>query len=347
MITLKEIARLANVSYTTVSNVIHGNTDRVSSSTIEKINAIIKETGYIPNMYARSLAQQSSRVVAYIELHQANRFDSPFFSSLIETLENALHQKDYYLMVRRAYDKDDLIHFLKCWNVDGLFFTGLGDPVMMDVINNLEIPAVTINSYFSFDRVSNVRTDDCEGGYLATRHLLENGHRRIAIAFPCFEKNSVDESRFDGYRKALAQFGITFDQSLFFNCAARKTDGIQLGKELAHIGDLTAVFATSDMLAMEIMAGLRQAGKEVPRDISIVGFDNVRLSQLSNPPLTTISQNIEETGRLAVQFMVERIKNKSRQKLIRTILPVELVERQSVRRIGTLKAPSLPVTQDV
>lgn len=344
MITLKEIARLANVSYTTVSNVVNGNTGRVSQTTIEKINAILKETGYIPNMYARSLVQQSSRVIAYIELHPANRFDSPFVSSLIETLESALHNKDYYLMVRRAQDKDDLIHFLKCWNVDGLFFTGLGDPAMMDVINNMGIPTVTIDSYSSLDRVSNVRADDCEGGYLATRHLLDNGHRRIAVAFPSLDANSVDEQRLEGYRKALGQFGIPFDDSLLFDCTTRKTSGIQLGEELARLDGLTAVFATSDMLALEIMAGLRQAGKAVPDDMSIVGFDDARLSRLSNPTLTTIHQSIEEKGQIAVQFMIDRIENKGRQKIMHTILPVKLVGRQTVRRIGALKPLPVPAS---
>lgn len=337
MATIKDIAREAGVSYTTVSNVIHGKTDHVSPRTIESINEIIERIGYVPNMSARSLVSNSSKVVGFIN-HLVPTMDGgfvtdPFHSAFIGSVEEVLRENGYYLMLRTVKDSDELIQFLHNWNLDGLFFTGLFEDRFFDTLKGLDVPIVLIDSYIKHHRIQNVGLEDFRGGYLATRYLLQNGHRNIAFASPGIRPGGVVEQRLNGYRRALSEFGVQFRTGFIFEREFDLSSGISLGKEIAAKEDVTAIFATADILAAEIMAGLHACGKRIPQDISIVGFDDISLCRLVTPALTTIHQDPAEKGRVAVEFMIRRLRDRPIEKN-EIILPVSLVERESVRKLG-------------
>lgn len=337
MVTIEDIAQEAGVSCTTVSNVIHNRTKRVSAATVERINEIIERRGYVPSLSARTLKTRSSRVVALIDHldgEQRSQFASdPFFSTLTGAVEQALRERGYFLMIRAISERDDLIAFLRNWNVDGLFMPGLfGDSPLYLALRSLDMPVVLTDSFVpELDNMVNIGLQDREGAHLATEYLIQNGHARIAFAGPEIRPGGVLEQRFLGYQDALHDNGIAFDPSHVFYSEFGTDKTIELGRQIAAREDITAVFATADILAAGIMSGVQQSGKQVPQDISIVGFDDIRWCRMMNPTLTTIRQNTEEKGRLAAEYMIRLLEGEALE-THNVILPVSLVERGSVTK---------------
>lgn len=337
MATIKDIAKAVGVSCTTVSNVIHGKPGRVSAETIIKINNSISDLGYVPNMSARSLVSNSSKVIGVINhiVTDKNRnfMEDPFHSVFIGSIESTLRENGYYLMLRTVETSDDLNFFLRNWNVDGLILTGIYEDDFYEVLTKLNIPIVLIDSYVSNPNICNVGLDDFNGGYIATKYLIDHGHTSIAFASPFIKYKGVVSERFNGYKKALAEANIEFNDNLVFEQELDTSTTIALGKSLAKRNDFTAIFATADILAAGIITGLKQAGKRVPEDISIVGFDDINLCNLVSPALTTIHQDAPLKGRLAVNYMIDKLEKtpiNSRE----VILPIRLVERDSVITIS-------------
>ena len=338
MVTIEDIAKEAGVSATTVSNVIHGRTNKVSAYTVELINEIIRERGYVPNLSARAMKTRSSKVVAlinHLESRDQEKFMSdPFFMDLTSAVEKALRERGYFLMIRAISESEDLLAFLRNWNVEGVFMPGLfEDEPFYQTLLDLKLPVVLTDSYVSnLGHMTNIGLQDFEGGRIATEHLVQNGHKRIVFAGPKVKPGGVVEQRLLGYKQALTDNGIPFDPSLVYECEFSTTKMMELGGALAKREDVTGVFATADILAAGIMSGLQQAGRMVPRDISIVGFDDINWARMTMPMLTTVHQDAVKKGRLAAECMIQLLEGESNQ-LQNRVLPVQLVERHSVRKI--------------
>ncbi|WP_286908491.1 LacI family DNA-binding transcriptional regulator [Clostridium sp. UBA1652] len=337
MATIKDIAKTVGVSCTTVSNVIHGKPGRVSAETIIKINKAIEDLNYVPNMSARSLVSNSSKVIGVINhivtTRDKNFMEDPFHSIFIGAIESTLRENGYYLMLRTVETSQDLNFFLRNWNVDGLILTGIYEDDFYSVLTKLNIPVVLIDSYVSNPNICNVSLEDFNGGYLATKYLIDHGHRSIAFASPFIKYKGVVSERFDGYKKALSESNIEFNKDLVFEQELDTPTAIALGKSLAKRDDFTAIFSTADILAAGIITGLKQAGKKVPDDVSIIGFDDINLCNLISPALTTIHQDAHLKGKLSVNYIIDKLENKPiHQK--ETILPVRVVERDSVMSIS-------------
>ncbi len=336
MSTIKDIANAVGVSCTTVSNVIHGRAGRVSAETIARINDAIDRLGYVPNMSARSLVSSSSRVIGMISHLTSNTketiVEDPFHSAFIGSIEKTLRENGYYLMLRAVETSSDLSAFLRNWNVDGLFFTGVFEDEFYHTLRELDIPIVLIDSYVPCSNICNVGLEDYQGGYTATQYLIRQGHHHIAFASPTIKTRGVVSERFQGYRDALAEASLAFRPELVFEQEFDTETTISLGRRLAQRNDITAVFATADILAAGIMAGIQQSGKSVPEDISVIGFDDINLCRLTSPTLTTIHQDAPLKGKLAVNFLIDMLdKNPLPQREV--ILPIQLVERNSVKKI--------------
>ncbi|MNM57780.1 HTH-type transcriptional repressor PurR [compost metagenome] len=337
MATIKDIAKTVGVSCTTVSNVIHGKPGRVSAETIIKINKAIEDLNYVPNMSARSLVSNSSKVIGVINhivtTRDKNFMEDPFHSIFIGAIESTLRENGYYLMLRTVETSQDLNFFLRNWNVDGLILTGIYEDDFYSVLTKLNIPVVLIDSYVSNPNICNVSLEDFNGGYLATKYLIDHGHRSIAFASPFIKYKGVVSERFDGYKKALSEANIEFNKDLVFEQELDTPTAIALGKSLANRNDFTAIFSTADILAAGIITGLKQAGKKVPDDISIIGFDDINLCNLISPALTTIHQDAHLKGKLSVNYIIDKLENKPIHQR-ETILPVRVVERDSVMSIS-------------
>lgn len=337
MATIKDIARYTGVSCTTISNVIHGRSNRVSQETIERVNDAIRVLGYTPNMSARTLVSKSSKVIAFINhvitRDDTNMMEDPFHSSAIGVIESALRENGYYLMLRTVKTTDELISFLQNWNVDGLFLTGIFHDTFFDALSAFHIPIVLIDSYVRQPNVYNVGLEDFKGSYLAARYLAEKGHTRIAYASPFMKDGGVLQERFLGYKAALTESGIPFDPSILFEYEMDSVASCHAAADAISVHrDITALVASADQLAIGIMSGLYARGIRVPEDISIIGFDDIAMCQMVTPPLTTIHQDMKLKAQTAVEFMLQLLDGETpRQSNI--ILPVHLTERQSVRSL--------------
>lgn len=337
MVTLKDIAAEAGVSITTVSNVVHNKKSRVSAELIAKIWEIIEREHYVPSMTARSLANDHSSIIGMVThitpQTQGSTVDDPFMSSIVASVEQRTRDEGYYLMIRSTEDAAALTSLIHSWRLSGLILTGLYPDDFFESVKKLGVPLVLIDSYVDDPDICSIGLEDEQGGYIATRHLLENGHRTIAFASPTIQPGGVIDLRLQGYRRALAEYGVAFDPALIFTQEISVQEGKRLGHLLAEKPEITAIFASADILAAGVMAGLSECGLNVPQDKSIVGFDDHYLSQLTCPGLTTIHQDSERKGFLATDMILAQVRGEEIAEK-HVILPVHLVERRSVRNLN-------------
>jgi len=336
MATLKDIAREAGVSITTVSNVIHNKKSRVSPELITKIHEIIKRENYIPSMTARTLANNASPIIGIINhtmFHAGGGFMAdPFHNIFMGSIEDCMREHGYFVMVRTVEDPRALEIVHRNWNLAGIILTGLFQDEFFDRLHSLKTPYVLIDSYIDLPGVYNVGLEDQKGGYIATKRLLEGGHRKIAFTGPKIRETGVVSQRLKGYKEALAEYNIQFDNELIFEVEITIDEGIKLGELLSGKKEITGIFSSADILAAGIITGLNSKGVTVPDDKSIIGFDDNYLCRIISPPLTTVHQDADEKGVIATEMMLAQLQGKEiPDKNI--VLPVHLVERESVRNI--------------
>ena len=197
----------------------------------------------------------------------------------------------------------------------------------------MQIPIVLIDSYCDDHYYHNVRIDDAYGSYLATKHVLENGHREVAFFAGQIKENGVMKKRLQGYRQALDEYGVAYQEDHVFEGQIDYQSGVVLTKKLLDSKlPVTAVVAAADILAIGAMKGFYEAGKKIPEDYSIIGFDDLEISQYMAPGLTTVKQQISRKGQKAVELLLKHIENPELSKQ-EEVLPLELVKRESVRKI--------------
>lgn len=334
--TLKDIAEKAGVSMMTVSNVINGKNHRVSAKTIEKVNRIIEECGYVPNLSARSLSNRTSNIVGIVisiqeEDAEENYFENPYISTMIGIMEKELRENGYYTMVRSVTRKDELMQLLKNWNVDGIIFLYQDhDGFLTDFLMNPPCPVAIFDNSCDYPGVINVRSDDRKGLYLATRYVINHGHTEIAFVAD-YEGNSLLTRRFEGYADALRECGLPFHKEYVFSCSPNYEGGIAAGQRIAAFGGkITAAVTTADICAAGVMEGARLGGLRVPGDLSVTGYDNLRLCQYLTPKLTSVSQNIKDKALMATKMLLEQISRGKPAEVTSVLMDVEMVERQSV-----------------
>lgn len=334
--TLKDIADKAGVSMMTVSNVINGKSSRVSAQTTEKVNAIIKECGYVPNLTARNLTRKNSNIIGVIisvNNQDENYLENPYVSTMIGIIEKELGKNGYYMMFRSVTKEKDISQFLKNWNVDGIIFLY---PDFLKYADNFiakpPCPFVVFDQPFKAPKVINICADDRKGLYLATKYMINRGHNHIAFAAD-YQSSTILTERFLGYRQALEECSIPFREDYVIPCEPSYEGGLFAGKKIAAMSNhLSAVVTTADICAIGIMEGARLGGLRIPVDLSISGYDNLSLCQYTTPKLTSVSQNIAQKARIAAQKLVEKIQNEScmDDSPCQITLDVEIVERQSV-----------------
>lgn len=330
--TIKEIAKIANVSQMTVSNVINKRYSKVSKKTIEKINIIIKDNNYIPNRSARNLSAQSSKIIAImvpLVYDNESLFSDPYTAQLVGILENDLRKKGYFAMIRSIKTMEDAIIFLNSWNIDGaIFIFPKADIDVEYLINNVSSEIVFFDSYQECDKALVININDYKGTYLATKYLINKGHKEIAFISPKKE-NKLIELRFNGYRDAMKENKIEIKESNIFESSISFDEGIKVGKKLSENKTISAAITTADIVAIGIIEGARLSGMRVPEDLSLIGFDNLTISNYCYPKLTTINQNILKKGEMAISLLLDKIQKIN--KLPNTLLiDVDLIERQSV-----------------
>lgn len=331
-VTLKDIADEAGVSMMTVSNVVNGKRARVSPETIERIQRIVAERGYVPSASARSLAAKSSRLIGLLvpAADEDSLMISPHNVAIVGQIERELRKGGYHLLLRGIAAPAEVAEALQSWSLDGAVLLGFLD----EEIDRLTARAVgkvsllAIDSYSGNPLTTGVRSDDYTGALLAARHLLELGHREIVFAGPSFTDVGVVHERFSGFQAAFAEAGLVW-QERKVSANTTHASGRELGRRLKSLHpSATAVFATADILAIGIMEGLAESGFSVPSDVSVLGFDDLDLSAYVTPKLTTIAQDIPRKAAIAVQLLLGTIEGKEHP-VDPITLEVRLIERGS------------------
>ncbi len=334
MIRIKDIADRAGVSPTTVSNVIHGKTGRVSKATVEKINRILKEMEYVPSISARMLANNSSGLIGvalgFMKKGNASSFEDPFVSAMLGNLEYQIREHGYYMMLVARHEQDDIMQQALGWNFDGMIAMALKEKEIAELSERLGKPLVTIDQYLPPELgVRSITMDDRGGAYQMSQYLIEKGHKKFLFLSDC--DLGVDHYRWLGVRQAMEEAGIEDFESRHIVIPWNPEQREKAYEEmLPFFKKQTALFFSSDYYALEASNFLQNRGIKVPEEISIAGFDDVTYATLARPKLTTVHQMVDGKARRAVEVLMHLIQDEPVQKDIPP-LPTTLVERESVR----------------
>ena len=335
MSTIKHIAKRAGVSATTVSNVLHGNTAKVSPAVRDRVRAIIDAENYAPNQGAIMLAGKKSRIVGVILFMEprsgSTAIEDPFVSTVIGTLEAEINRSGYFMMLRATSDKNEVFRLAATWKLAGLVMLCVPSEISSALRKSVANPIVFIDCYFADDGQSyhSIRLDDEGGGYEMTRYLLSLGHERIAFMANAPDVPNVDSTRYTGFNRALSERGIAPDDRRLFVVPKARERRIELYRSFAveHC-PFTALFFSADWYAAEAIDYLSERGVEIPRRLSIAGFDDNLLSRLSRPRITTVHQDVEAKGHKAAEMLLRLIR-KERVDAQEVSLPFRLVLRDS------------------
>lgn len=334
MVTIKDIAKQAGVSITTVSRALNGHDD-VNEATRRKVADIAQQMGYSPNMAARSLIMKKTKTLGLL-LSGITRYstkDNIAFEVLCGMNDRA-GELDYDLVLFSTTPQKQQTKSYKALcqerGVDGVMLMGirLDDPYLNEIIAS-DIACILIDIPLKGPNVGFVTSDNVGGAYAATRHLLENGHRKIGFINGHHQAH-VSIQRLEGYTQALKEYGIAVASDLLADGSFSENGGKEAAYQLlSRRPDATAVFCASDLMALGAIQAIRGLGMQIPGDISIVGFDNINLTEYCTPTLTTIHQNKYELGYQAAQMLIDLLEG--RKVMPQLTLPTQLVRRESVR----------------
>jgi len=337
MATIKEVANLAGVSVATVSHVIN-ETRYVSDSVRKQVQQAMDELGYRPNTLARSLRRGQTHTLGLILPDSAN----PFFAEVGRSIEIAAFAAGYNVILcntENDFEKETLYtNVLINKRVDGMIFVATGARSdSLQKLMELGLPAVVMDREFPEMEMDVVLSDNHQGGYLATQHLIALGHRRIGcIAGP--SKITPSALRVAGYTQALQESGLTVNPDFIMHGDFHPESGYKVaGEMLAGPTPPTAIFACNDLMAIGVLRAVAETGQRVPEDIAVIGYDDIELASYATPPLTTIKQPTLEMGSATLKFLLSRIKEK-RSTPQRMLLPVSLVVRGSCGQPNTVNS---------
>ncbi|CAH0533049.1 HTH-type transcriptional repressor PurR [Vibrio stylophorae] len=336
MATIKDVAKMAGVSTTTVSHVIN-KTRFVAEATTEKVWEAINTLNYAPSAVARSLKCNTTRTIGMLVTQSYNTF----FSEVVHGVEHYCYKHGYTLVLCNTEGsiskQRDYLRMLAEKRVDGLIVmcSDLSDELWHTLDRMVELPMVVMDWGPETPHSDKIIDNVEQGAYLAVRHLIEQGHEKIGCITGQMDKLTCRE-RLRGMQKALTEADLPLvDKWVLesdFECA-KTVDAVQQIIDMPESERPTALFAFNDIMALAAMSRFHQNGIRVPDDISIIGYDNIELAAYFSPPLTTIHQPKRRLGKTAVELLFKRMKDKEHE--IRTFaMAPELIERQSVKALN-------------
>lgn len=332
-ITMNDIAREAGVSVATVSRFINHEV-YVGEEKAKRIKEAIEKFHYMPNRFARGLKTSRSMQIMLIVPDIKN----PYYAKLYDVLQSIAHAEGYVVILFNTNESEaEEIHAIKLvseLNCDGVVFCSVSDDrEIIESLKQLNKPVVASSGFDNkiFDTVHGIKPG--QGVYLATSHLLENGHRKVAFAGGN-PKSILNERRLSGYRRAIAEYGVEGREEYCFSDSFTLEGGYRAGEYFVSLSDRpTAIACANDMIAIGIIQYFQTAGIEVPQDVSVVGMDNIAMSEIVKPALTTVINDSAEFAEKAARLLFDRILYDYDGSAREAFCERELVERDSVRRI--------------
>ena len=336
-ITIKDIAKAADLTPSSVSRALN-NHPRISRQTKEKVLALAQKMGYSPNLFARGLVKKKTYLIGL----QVYDFRNPFYAELTRSIQDTAQESGYWVIQASTDDDQDkadaLIDSMIKMGVEGIIFASckLQDKTVEKLIDN-NFPVVLVNRKLKKNIGDYVVLDNTYGAYLMVNHLINHDYRRIAmISGPRSVSTSADRHR--GYTRALKDRGLKIDEEIIKYGSFSQETGFRFAKQfMSLLNPPRAIFCGDDAIALGAMRALGELGKRVPDDVAVVGFDDAEISSHPLIQLTTVSQNLQEMGRLAAKTMVERIegKQKNLQKIL--IEPHLIIRRSCGYRLPSLR----------
>ncbi|OGO09334.1 MAG: LacI family transcriptional regulator [Chloroflexi bacterium RBG_13_60_13] len=325
MPTMRDVAKRAGASVTTVSHVVNG-TRRVSDGLRQQVLTAVTELGYQPNALARSLRSKKTHTIGLVVPDSAN----PFFAEVARGIEDVTFEAGHSVILCNSDGnlQKELLYtdLLVEKQVDGILFVAAGFSAE-HILRLLQrrIPVVVVDREIPGVSVDSVLTDNERGGWLATDHLIKLGHCRIGcITGPSDLTPSADRVR--GYQRALQESGLPVESELVVKGEFQSESGHRAAHSLLGMEDPpTAVFACNDLMAVGVFGAAYERSFQVPDQLSVVGFDDIRLASFTNPPLTTVAQPKHEMGALAARMLLDRMQDPEmapRRRLLETKLLV-------------------------
>ena len=312
MVTIKDLAKIAKVSPTTVSNVLHGRTGKVSEQTLKKVQKAIEEMNYVSNMGGRLLAKHGSKIIGvimtYARRDESNATAYPFYSEIIGALEEKIRESDFYMMLYTSGSIEESLKLSNAWDIEGLIVLGNTPEEAEKFFKITSVPIIFIDTYGK--NIPNVGINDDDAMEELVSYLIDLGHRNLAFVTDSNILIGVDAERYKGFRRALVNKGIPEAEDDLIRIDFRESVRKAMLKELCRndFKGYTALCFSSDYYATHAISYLSELNINIPEDISITGFDNNLLAKLSNPRLTTVHQNVSEKGYAAAEELVKMIK---------------------------------------
>jgi len=334
-ITLKDIAKIAKVSKVAVSKALNDKPD-ISEETKIRIKKIAKELNYIPNNIARGLATNKTKTIGVFLLTRYKIKDEinrgyDFVDGIIKKANKLGY--DIILFSRDTKSKTNKSYIKQATErkVDGIIFIGLGEnDSEINEIEKSRIPIVTIDSFLKNKDIISITTDSKKGIVEGLDYLIKKGHREIAAVLG-HEEAFVSNIRYKVYKNYMLEKGL-FKKEFIFNGDFTLESGYRVGKEILKLKNKpTAIFSFNDIMAMGLIRALNDGGIKVPKDISILGFDNDKMCDFFQPRISTVSQNLNLMGKNAVESLIKKINGKNIENIV---LDPKLIIRESITKIG-------------
>jgi LacI family transcriptional regulator len=327
--TIRDVAKLAGVAPITVSRVIN-NDGYFTEETRQKVEAAVLELNYIPNSLGPSLRSKRTQTLALV----LSDITNPFWTTVARGVEDAANKRGYHIIIGNTDEselkQEEYLLFLMKKQVDGFLFV----PASYSVSSTLQkrhVPFVVLDRRFPLKEIDLVRCDSVGGAYDLTKHLLEFGHRHIAL-ITGRENHTTASDRVEGYLKALDEAGLSDTQQIIWGEYTQQSGYENTVQIIQSHPRPTAIFAANNFIAIGMMRALRDAGLRVPEDMSVVAFDDLPAAITIDPFFTVAAQPAYEMGRKATELLLSRLENDGPEGYQEIVLPVEIIVRKSSAR---------------
>jgi DNA-binding LacI/PurR family transcriptional regulator len=335
-ITIKEVAKLAGVSPSTVSRVI-SDSPRISDETKQTVREIMDELGYHPNAIARSLVNKATNTIGIVMPQSTERaFLNPFFPQALSGVSAAAHEQGYCILLSTGKSEKEQLESIQSivmgGRVDGVIIMYSSvDNEVMDALEKLRTPIVVIGKPLKSKATLYVDNDNVEASFSVTEKLIKNGHKRIAFISGSF-RLVVSLDRLDGYMNALKKYEIPFTKEYIVELSEFIKEGAyERTKQLLNLEERpTALVVTDDVMAFGAMDAIKESGLSIPEDIEVMSFNNVPSAELTSPSLTSVDIDAFALGYESSKLIIEKIRGEAKRD--RVIVPTNIIYRESSLR---------------
>ena len=334
--TIRDVAAAAGVSAATVSYVLNGK-KKVSEQTKNAVLDVIRQMEYVPDLNARGLSLKDTKLIGVVgpqtEPGSTLMFRNNFYSEILGSIEFHARQNGYHVLISATDVTEDYLDLIRERNLDGVIIIGTYQNKFLSQLKQLDVPVVLVDSYCKYDWFHAIRIDDEKSSYLATKYVLDAGHRRVALVSGILHENGVMKKRFSGYQRALADYGIPYREEYLFEGNVDYDSGVSIAERISREKvDVTAVVAAADIFAIGLMKGFYEEGIRVPEDISLISIDDSELAELAETRLTSVHHPTDKLGARAAENLLAIMKNRNFDGNYEFV--TEIVERDSVRSLN-------------